>query len=142
MLGPRFARVRDRKVGVIPGFLHPLNKQLKLGNPTKHASIAAVQVHELLEAVGEHIGCALHAERPQEALEVLHSFVRVHQAFFVKRPFVICRFPFQPISQSWSSLVAVQLSDITPVIDRILVGKSAASPVRRRRYFGAQLLES
>ena len=55
-------RVRDRKVGVVPSFLHSLDRELKHGNPTKHVSITAVQVHELLAAVEEHIGCALHEE--------------------------------------------------------------------------------
>ena len=56
----RIVRVRDGKIGIIPGFLHPLYRELKSGNPTKHVSITAVQAHELLEAVEEHIGRALH----------------------------------------------------------------------------------
>ena len=47
-----------------------------------------MQVHELLEAVEEHIGCALHKEKSQEALEVLHSVVRVLQAISVQEPCV------------------------------------------------------
>ena len=42
----------------LQAFLNALNREMKLGNPTKHVSIAAAQVHELLEAVQEHIGCA------------------------------------------------------------------------------------
>ena len=79
---------------------------MKPGNPTKHVPIAAVQLHELLEAVEEHIGCALHDERSQEALEVLHSVVQVLQAISVQEPVVDC-FTFQPISQCWSTLVSI-----------------------------------
>ena len=57
-----------------------------------------MQVHELLEAVEENVGCALHEERSQEALEVLHPVVRVLQAVSVKKPFVDCCFTFEPIS--------------------------------------------
>ena len=53
---------------------------MKLGNPTKHVSVPAVQVHELLEAVEENIGRALHEERPQESLEVLRSVFGILQA--------------------------------------------------------------
>ena len=94
-----------------------------------------LQVYELLEAVEQHIGCTFYEERPQETLEALRSDVRVLQAFSVKKPLVNLCFTFQPISQSWSSLIAVQLSDITPIIDRIFVGKPTASPVIKRRYF-------
>ena len=79
--------VRDRKVGVVPSFLHPLNRELKSGNPTEHVSIAAVQVHELLEAVEEDIGRALNKEGPQETLEVPDSVVRILQKISVEEPF-------------------------------------------------------
>ena len=45
----------------------------------------------------EHIGCAFHEERSQEALEVLHSVVRVLQAVSVQESFVDCCFTFKPI---------------------------------------------
>ena len=59
---------------------------MKAGNLTKHVHVAVVQVHELLEAAEEHIGCALHEETSQEALEVLHSVVRVIEAISVQQP--------------------------------------------------------
>ena len=76
-------RIRNGKVSVVPGFLHPLNREIEPRNPTKHVSITALQVHELLEAVEEYIGCAVHDERPQETLEVLNSVVRVLQAISI-----------------------------------------------------------
>ena len=102
-------RVRDRRVSVVQYFLHSLNRELKLkpGNPTKHVSIPAVQVLELLETIKEHIGCTLHEERPLETLEVLHSVVRVFQPVSIQKPFFHRCFTFQSISQSWSTLVAV-----------------------------------
>ena len=90
----RIVRVRDWKIGIIPGFLHPPNRELESGNPTKHVSITAVQAHELLEAVEEHIGRALHEEGPQETFEVLDSVVWVLQTFSIKKPFVDCCFTF------------------------------------------------
>ena len=44
-----------------------------------------MQVHELLEAVEEHIGRALHEEGPQETLEVLHSVVWILQTVSIKK---------------------------------------------------------
>ena len=128
-------RIRDWKVGIIPGFLHPLNRQLETGNPAKHVSITVVQVHELLETVEEHIGCALHEDRPQETLEVLTSAVRVIQAISVKKLCVNRCFTFQTVVQSRSSFIIVQLSDITAVIDLIFISEPIASTVITRRYF-------
>ena len=87
-----------------------------------------MQVHELLEAVEDQIGCALYEERPQETLEVLNSIVRVLHAISVRKPFV-------KIAQGRSSFVIAQLSDITQVIVPTLVGEPTASPVIRRRCF-------
>ena len=80
--------VYNREVCIIPSLLHSLNRELKSVNPTKHVSIAAMQVHELLEAVEKRIGRALHKEGPQETLEVLYSVVRVLQTLSIKKSLV------------------------------------------------------
>ena len=90
----RSVGVRDCKIGVIPGFLHPLYRELKSGNPTKHVSIPAVQGHELLEAVGRNTLEALHEEGPQETLEVRDSVVWVLQTLSIKKPFMDCCLTF------------------------------------------------
>ena len=77
--------VYNREVSIIPSFLHSLNRELKSGNPTKHVSITAMQVHELLETVKEHIGRALHEEGPQKTLEVLQCVVWVLQTLSIKK---------------------------------------------------------
>ena len=86
--------VYDREVGIIPSFLHSLYRKLKSGNPTKQVSVAAMQVHELLETVEKHTGRALHEEGPQETLEVLHSVVRVLQTLSIKKSLVDRCFSF------------------------------------------------
>ena len=86
--------VYNREVSIIPSFLHSLDRELKSGNPTKHVSVAAMQVHELLKAVEEHIGRALHEEGPQETLEVLHSVVRVLQTLSIEKSLVDSCFSF------------------------------------------------
>ena len=86
------------------GFLHPLQRELEPGNPTKHVSITTMQIHELLEAVKEHIGRALHEERPQETLEVLNSIVRALHAISVTKPLLNRCFTFQTVAQSWPSV--------------------------------------
>ena len=77
--------VYNREVSIIPSFLHSLDRELKSGYPTKHISIAAMQVHELLEAVEEHIGRALHEEGPQETLEVLYSVGWILQTLSIEK---------------------------------------------------------
>ena len=86
------SHVYNREASIIPSFLHSLNRELKSGNPTK--PVAAMQVHELLKAVEEHIGRALHEEGPQETLEVLHSVVRVLQTLSIEKSLVDSCFSF------------------------------------------------
>ena len=100
-------RVRHRDVSVVPRFLHSVDRELKPGNPTKHVSTPAVHVHELLEAVEENVRCSLHEERPQEALEVLHSVGWILQAISVQKPFVDCSFTVKTVSQCRSTLVSI-----------------------------------
>ena len=99
--------VRDRDVSVVPRFLHSVDRELEPGNPTKHVSIPTVHVHELLEAVEKNVRCSLHEERPQEALEILHSVGRILQAISVQKPLVDCSFTFKTVSQCRSTLVSI-----------------------------------
>ena len=84
-----------------------------------------------LKAVEEHIGRALHEEGPQETLEVLNSVVRVLQTLSIEKSLV----------DSCFFLVIVQLCDIAPIIDCILIGEPTSSSIIRWRYFGGHLLE-
>ena len=100
-------------------------------------------VHELLKAVEEHIG-ALRKERPKETLEVVDSVVRVLQAVPAQKPFVIRCFSkrFHKAGPRLSLSNSVRLSHVTPVIDRILVGKPTTSAIITWRYLCGHLLES
>ena len=100
-------RVHDRDLSVVPRFLHSVNRELEPGNPTKHVSIPTVHIHELLEAVEKNVRCSLHEERPQEALEILHSVGRILQAISVQKPVVDCSFTFKTVSQCRSTLVSI-----------------------------------
>ena len=86
--------VYNGEVSIIPSFLHSMNRELQSGNPTKHVSVTAIQVHELLKAIEKHIGRTLHEEGPQETLEVLHSVVRVIQTLSIEKSLVDSYFSF------------------------------------------------
>ena len=76
-IGPdfRIVWICDGNVSVIAGLLHSCHREMEPSNPTKHVTMSAMQIHELLRAVQEDIGRTFDEKRFQETLEILDSVV-------------------------------------------------------------------